>query len=862
MMNPVMTSMRKTRIKYMLAGCVSVSAMLTGTVGAAADGAAVDYAIPSDKLESVLRQYAEQSDTAIIFSTDLARKIPSTGLKGSYAPEVALDMLLQGTGLIHQKDDGLVIIKKAERALNTDTMQVASQEGNEENSFVLEEIIVTATKRAESLQDVPLSITALSASAIERQGIEGSDDFARQVPGIIRNSFGKNIGSFTFRGIGTANFIENIQPTVAVYLDELPMTSAESLTTPNPRLFDVERVEVLRGPQGTLFGSGSLSGAVRLVTKKADPTGFDAAASVDFGLTKSDSFRQRYNAMVNIPLVDDRLAVRAVGYYRNEDGYMDNIRQSVENSDSNEDWGFRSSLRWNATDRLTATFGVVHENAQPNDNSLYNPDLGKFKRSTFVLDQWASELTHYNGTIEYDFGGAMLTSSSTYSVAALQTVDDLSGLFPGVAPFGFYRDDDAKTFVEEIRVVSTTDSALEWVVGGFFLDRKTNRTDALMGDPAHLAAKGITGALPVEINGQSLLGVSRNRADFDTQELAGFGELSWHLTDELTLVGGLRYGYAKVSILRHDTSLDSNFFALAFGDGGPLVFTPLEERYLTTGKKNKLTKKLSLTWEPSDQQTYYLQAAEGYRIGTINPAGFTRGGLSRIDPTDIRIPEFTKPDTLWNYEAGAKLTWFDGRLKTNVALYYIPWKDIQLNANRVSDGVDFIANISKAVSKGVELEMQAWPTDALELGLNVTLQDAEITKVTEDEANFSGAEVGAPLASPDFQLSGYIQYSWELSGGQEMFARLDAQHLGAYPNGLPNLPGSPGTNNPFITEVDAYENVNVSIGWATDSWMVMVYGENILNNDNSTYIHPESIVPDKHATLRPRTFGIRASWKY
>src|SRR5450631_1518033 len=197
----------------------------------------------------------------------------------------------------------------------------AGQRGGSE----LQEIVVTATRRSERLQDVPLSITAYSQQDLSANGIVGYEGLALQTPGVVLNKQSDNFNNFTARGIATNTYGANLQSTVAVYIDDLPISRIGNTTTLNPNLYDVERVEFLRGPQGTLFGSGSLSGALRILTKSPDLTGFNASGQVDAAMTGSGSQRQRYDGIVNIPLVDDMVAVRAVGFYQHEDGWVDNI---------------------------------------------------------------------------------------------------------------------------------------------------------------------------------------------------------------------------------------------------------------------------------------------------------------------------------------------------------------------------------------------------------------------------------------------------------------------------------------------------------------------------------------------------------
>ncbi len=854
-----------------LTGVSTAAILCAGPAFAIQDQEEYNFNIPSQGLGAALNAFGRASKQQVVFDGALVRGKKSVNLVGDFPASDALDKMLRGTGLqAEQSRNGIFII----RAVSDNTMSQMAQtdasssqenaSGEEASSFVLEEIIVTATKRSESLQDVPVAISALTTQAIEKQGIENFADFARQVPGVIKNDDAKNFGIFTIRGIATANFALGPQVAVATYIDEMPVSGGARLSA-DMRLYDVERIEILRGPQGTLFGSGTLSGAVRVITNKADPSGFDASASVDFGLTGSDSFRQRYNAMVNVPLVEDKLAVRAVAYYRHEEGYVDNIGIGVENSNTNEDIGGRVSVRWTPTDRLTTTFGVLYEDSDPKDFQFFDPTLGRNIRSTRIADFTALETTNYSAVLEYDFDWASLTSSTTYSEAITHQITDLSGLFGDAAPYGVGFDENSEAIAQEIRLVSTTDSDLEWVIGGFYFDRDRDIESGLFSYDDFLEALNITG-LPA-----SVFAKAENTSQFthafslgELREMAVFGELSYRLSDELKLTVGLRYGSSEsTNTTFGDKGFDhlGAFWGAAFGGGNQEVpLGAVAPNVFGSGKRNKLTKKFSITWQPTDEQTYYALASEGFRIDT--PNNRSNNGISLIDPTDIVIPQSSKSDTLWNYELGAKTHWFDRRVKANVAFYYVDWKNIQVQANRLSDGASFFTNVGAAVSKGMELEMQAWPSDAVELGLNLTLQDAEITSLTEEEAAISGAVKGHPLASPDFQLSGYIQHTWQLNGGQELYARVDAQHMGGFPSGFPNVAGDPDQVNSLIEDAQAHEYVGASIGWTTDNWSLVLYGENLLNDDSYIFIHPQSFLPNRYGIMRPRTFGIRASWKY
>ena len=255
----------------------------------------------------------------------------------------------------------------------------------------LNEVIVTATRRNEKLQDVPLSVTAFSQKDLTAKGIVGFEGLARETPGVVLNKPSANFNNFTARGIATNGYGANLQSTVAVYVDELPISTIGNTTVLDPNLYDLERVEFLRGPQGTLFGSGSLSGALRILTKSPDLHGFDASAMVDAGLTKSDSVRQRYDGMVNLPIIKDELALRVVGFYRHEDGYLDNVGTGVHNSNTLVDWGGRATLLWKPNDRLSVKLLASYEDSNPKDSSLVSPSLGRDKRiSDRPTSSWAS----------------------------------------------------------------------------------------------------------------------------------------------------------------------------------------------------------------------------------------------------------------------------------------------------------------------------------------------------------------------------------------------------------------------------------------------------------------------------------------
>ena len=265
------------------------------------------------------------------------------------------------------------------------------------------EVVVTATRREERLQDVPLSVTAYQQEELNDLGVVGYEGIAENTPGIVVNRPTQNFNNFTSRGINTNGYSAGLQSAVAIYIDELPISANGNSTILDPNLYDVERVEFLRGPQGTLFGSSSLAGAMRILTRSPDLDEFQASARVDFGLTGSDSFRQRYDAMVNIPIIQDNIAFRATGYYRNEDGWVNNIGTGIEDSNSIDAYGFRAMLLFRPTDRMSVRVLASYEESNPADSGLINPLRGTFVRRSDRPDQFTGQLQNYNVTVNYEF---------------------------------------------------------------------------------------------------------------------------------------------------------------------------------------------------------------------------------------------------------------------------------------------------------------------------------------------------------------------------------------------------------------------------------------------------------------------------
>ena len=721
----------------------------------------------------------------------------------------------------------------------------------------MDTVVVTATRRSEKLQDVPLSVTVLGQEQLDAKGIVGYEGLAYETPGVVLNRPSANFNNFTARGIATNGYNANLQSTVAIYIDELPISANGNSTVLDPSLYDVERIEFLRGPQGTLFGSGSLAGALRILTHAPDPNAFGASFLADVGMTASSSLRQRYNAMVNIPLAQDTLALRVVGFSRNEDGYVDNLGTGIKDSNVLKAWGGRATLLWEPTDRFSAQVRLSREESTPEDSSLTNPDLGRDKRYSDRPDMFNGTMTNYNLTLDYQFDGAHLTSSSTWSDYDAAFNVDLAGTYGQAFAFALDAPFNSKTFVQEVRLVSDTGGPLEWVLGGFHFKRDRDVYFGYRSNEEFLQRSGITG-LPDEY-------YLRFLSTDVSKEQALFGQLTYHFSDDFWATLGLRYGSTQAQAFTGAGGYNSDYLTQAYLyafygiPGGPVTITPVEAATGAKAKETGPSYRISASWRPVPSVTTYAAVATGFRAPVVNARA---GSVSTIDPDDLVIPYGADSDELTNYELGVKGSWLDGRLAANLALYYVDWNDIQVQANRVSDQVQFATNIGGAYSRGLEFELMAMPNMNWTVALNGSINRAKVDDLSPEEAAISGTVLGARLAAPEFSGSLTASYRFDWIRGSEGNASLAIVHVGDFPGQFQYVPGQPGVVSPTFDYTDSYTVVNANIAAAFNNYTVGLYVENLFDDRSVTYVHPEAFLDGRYALVRPRTVGVRVGYRF
>jgi len=859
---------------------VTIAVFVCGlTFGASASEQLFRMQIEPKTADQALVEFAEQTDRTLVYSFNDTHQVITNRVVGRLSLRQGLEQMLKDTDLAFSFDsEGAIRVfkntsSKVDRIMKKGSLfsqilavlvtgaagPLASAETSESEGLnTIEEVIVTATRRSTSAQDTPLSISAFTDTTLAKQGIESFEGIARQTPGV--NLTGSNSFSrFVVRGIETSatSSSNGEQRQVAVYYDDVPVSSF-SVVTPNLRLFDIERVEVLRGPQGTSFGSGSLSGAVRIVTQKAKPGELDAAVRFDLGNIDGGGNRQRLSAMVNIPFGDE-FAARIVAYDRDEDGYIDNVgtfgAKPLQDENSSDEQGHRLSAVWQYSDALKMTF--AHSSDKQDLVSIgatQNPTLGAFKRATYFTEPLNVDLDITSMTFDYDFGFAAATLTSSKSDQLTSWDLDLDALFGPALAFGYGETLDFDTTIHELRIVSSESGPLNWLMGLYWFDLDATARGAQFVDPNILALYGVdSSGIPSDRSPGVTLGtVKRN---VENEEKALYGEVNWSLTDALTLTLGGRYTqyqYAQVDV----DNYASDVLVLAFSGGGVATTFPVPNPSYGTGEKSASTFKIGLKWALDDVSMAYLSLSEGFR--RPHPNAMIASNVNPNEPN--YIPVVADSDSLLNYELGYKLRALDGRLAMNTSLYFIDWRDAQVSASRQSDAAPFVTNAGDIEAYGIEMDLRYLASPALEVGGTLSLSTSEIVSLNPNTALASGLTTGAALVGSDRQLSAFAEYQIWRSADATVYFRIDAEYSSGYPNGPRNIPGA-GLPNPRYTNTDAILNVNGQIGYETDSLGVYLYGENLGNDDGRAWENPDPFSDNNVVTLAPRTVGIRIDYR-
>ena len=610
----------------------------------------------------------------------------------------------------------------AETATSSDAPPAQTQPSaaTESKEWQLEEVIVTARKTTERLQDVPMSIAAVSAQDIQKTGATSLSDLGHEVAGLTVVSAAPGQNVITLRGLSGNN-------TVGFYIDDTPLTlGIGNAVQPtnydmDPALFDLSRVEVLRGPQGTLYGAGSFGGTVRYITNQPDLTEEHATVKAILSDTEGGGFNQEVDGLVNEPVVPGVVALRAMAFERDNDGYINRYPTDPNNYlavlsgpvahdiNTEKTYGGRVVLEAKPTDAFSGTLSAYYQNMKLGAPFTFDGPPGTFDdplQSRLLSEPSTDRFSLYNLTLQGDIQNVHVISSTSYADRLVHNTEDdskdLFYFFPQVGqiyPSPLYSEAGNHNFVEEIRA-SGTAGPVHALVGVFYTHAVSF---GYLDWPTPAGYVPLFGGEPTYYNWNDFLDVQK----------ALFGELNIDLLPGLQATIGAR--------VYRQSQRYTLYINGIFNGGAPTG--PTESKSEASGT----TPKYELSYHVSPDILAYATAAEGYREGgPLFPFPSTcAGDLANLGLS--AAPPAYQPDTIWNYEVGAKTQWLDHRLTMNGAAYYIDWTNIQQNVTLPTCGENFIGNFGTASSKGAELEAKYNPIDALKLSVGVAYNEARLT---------------------------------------------------------------------------------------------------------------------------------------
>jgi len=716
-----------------------------------------------------------------------------------------------------------------------------------------EEIVVTASRRSTNLQETPLSVSALSGEQLEERGLVSVADAVQQTPGVALTSNQPGTNEFIIRGVGTSSSYATLtgaitNATTVTYLDQLPVTNTVQ-KTPDFRFVDLDRIEVLRGPQGTLYGQSAMGGVVRYITNRPSTEGlawgFNSYASV----TEEGGLNLGGDAYLNVVL-SDTLALRGVGYAYGNAGFIDVVGTASERDANDEETlGGRLALRWTPSNRLTvdltALYNEVNLGSLQLISSTYPVDYNLFTLPVVTpVNTDRLEVEHLQPSEEsasvlgaeflYEFDGfdanLILAHRETDSDSTFESSE-----FVGVtdAYFGQRTIANSENDTAEFRLSSTgEDGFIDWIVGAYFEDTggQIGARAVAYGDPLLLSFFPHNNppggfVVPGDV-------VTDNGRQLDYQELSVFGELTFNLSSALSVTVGARHA-----------DIDTNYqrtFANGTNDAAAASLVGVSQ----ATSESVDTYRLNISYQANDDVLFYANAASGFRPGGFNP------GVSFpvIIPDSVYVS-----DTLWNYEAGVRTSWLNNRLIVNAAAYRIDWSDMQLSTIDLATFYTATRNVGEAQINGLELEAFLRASDSLSLSANYTYAQAEISEPTS--LGFITLAEGDRLpGTPEHAFTAFADWRSPVPNTNAQFvANATYRYVG---DRIATL-GDP-------TEMDAYSLLDVRFGVDFASGVTLtLFADNVTNEIAVNQLTPTGLADFTYYNInRPRTIGISARYDF
>lgn len=762
------------------------------------------------------------------------------------------------------------------------------------DSDSIAEIIVTSRKQAENLQDVPQSIDVFTAKDIQNLGISQFEDYASRSPSISFISIGPGYQNFFLRGVSDgSNPNAANTSTTGMYLDEQSLSYFGGI--PDLHLYDIERIEVLNGPQGTLYGASSMSGAVKIITNKPDPTAFAAGIDLDGGQIDGGSRNEIVEGFVNMPLISDVAALRVSGFYDHQGGFINNLN-STRNwlngvTSNNSEWagnnynheriyGGRAAINYKFSEDWSAILSGDYQSqsthgAWDQDPSRYGQrnvsrfgpegterinrlmsltvkgnvgigDLiysgGYWNRANHTINEY-SEYVQYaqiqpNTTGYQNYAGYVQSFTCAFSAPSGTpgVPDSYSGC--NVPTMYTNYNDRADRWSHELRLSAKPGGSTHWTVGLYLEQTRDVYSDFytypglnLQGQAAQTALSYYVGAAPLP---QEWYSYSNSRTD--NHQIAGFGEVTQDITKQWSVIVGLRY------FKSHDSSSDdySGYFYK------PKVPTPTE-----TVSSSKVTYKAGLNFKYSDTTLYYFSFAQGFRDGGFNTSAGAANPL---------VPATYVPDTLDSYELGWKTVLAEGRFLFNGAAYYMPWKNYQTAVFDLAIApVTFNANIGDARIYGVESNIEVRPLHGLTLSLAANYNDSTLTSNSFDNPQFVVTKGQRLPFVPYLKASASARYELPLGPHINAYGQFDIAHTGDMWSNL-NTSTLSQTSRTLQPEYNL-SNLRLGLNNSQDGWGVEAYITNLDNTRAVVYTNRYNY-DARQTTNEPRVFGVRLKYRF
>jgi iron complex outermembrane receptor protein len=797
--------------------------------------------IPAQPLSMALAAFADQTGLPLVYVSTIGEGRVSHKARAGMPPSAALRTLLSGTGL-----DFVFLNSRTVKIF--EIPKVAPTDAS-----ALEEIVVTATKREESLSKVPISATVFSAEAIDASGIKGIAELAALTPGVEYDSnahWGAGVlTNLAIRGIDSRVGAS----TTGVYIDDAPIQARNgNFGNPYPVTFDLARIEVLRGPQSTLFGAGAEGGAIRFITNEPSTTSYSGLFRSELSATEYGALSYEAGAILGGPIVEGRLGMRLSAWYRDDGGYIDRVNPftgAIVDKNANESMtkAFRLSFAIEP-DSLRITPALAYQSTQIGDSPNYyvylsDPGAGLLRNGKLLSQPAVDAFTFASIKLEARLEGSQLTAMTSYfdrtETATIDSTNQAGTEFGGYGnPLGLAYPtsygDAAPSLTAlhqivastEVRVNSLNEEArLKWTAGVFF--SRAQQDERL--DSYYLAAPANPGILSNDQSTDVLV--------------AGFGNLDLALSQNLRATIGIR--------VDHTRSEFSDYMAgFVFAGSGIPPFA----RGVTNA--TPVTPQFNLVYEAGEHSMLYATVARGFRIGGANV------GLPLICGPFTAPPSYAS-DSVWSYELGAKSNLFDDRLQLAASTFYLRWNDIQ-NHEVLKCGAGFVANAGDAVGKGFDLAVNALLTDRIKVGLALEALDVRYTATVLDDGYViaeRGAVVGGvPHVPSPWNGTLYIRYQWPMAGGNA-YAR--AEEIATSHNPGPFTESNPKAlgDSPSYQSDPATDRLNLQLGLHWTHWDIKLFANNVLNSlptlqrnidaSGSTLVYAY--------TFRPRTVGLAAN---